>query len=388
MKTALVLSGNFGSSLAVTRALGRAGWRIIVDGPGTNSARSRWAAATVTLPDAYADPDRFSEALVTELRRSDVDLLVPSTDHEVALAWRAVDEADGTAVLGGDRESARRFLDKARTIELARQFEFPVPESHAPPELDAVGEACAAVGYPCVIKPRRSYIRLDGALRYVRHCVVANEAEAAEAAAARTGDDGQPPIVQQLVPGRSLSVTVVAAAGRVVARAARETFSFLPVHGGISVFKRTVPPETPGVEAATSFLLAAGLQGLAELEFQLDADAVPRLMEVGPRPHGWLQLAEAARPGLIEAAAAAAQGFEPRPLPPYASGVEMRWVGGELRRLRFVLAPGAASRRSILSTAWPLWRPGMLFDNVDLADPGPWAPRPLARLLAWGSSRG
>jgi predicted ATP-grasp superfamily ATP-dependent carboligase len=174
--------------------------------------------------------------------------------------------------------------------------------------------------------------------------------------------------------------------GRTLARAVRETLSFWPVTGGTSVWKRALPLDTPGVADAERFLLAFGLQGLAEIEYQLDGDGVPLLMEVGPRAHGWIPLAEAACPGLIETAAAVAVGREARQLHEYRPGIEMRWLRGELARLGVGLRTSAelaptVSRAELLRTAWPPWRPRMRYDIIDLDDPLPWLPAPLARLF-------
>jgi hypothetical protein len=137
---------------------------------------------------------------------------------------------------------------------------------------------------------------------------------------------------------------------------------------------------------AERFLLSFGLEGLAEIEYQLDAGGVPRFMEVGPRAHGWLPLAEASCPGLIEAAAEVAVGREARDCPGYQAGIEMRWISGEVRRIRSAMRqsphlPPPHSRISVLRASWPVWRPGMRYDIVDLDDPLPWAPPFIARLL-------
>lgn len=184
-----------------------------------------------------------------------------------------------------------------------------------------------------------------------------------------------------------MAATFVVHQGRTLARAARETLSFWPVVGGTSVWKRAVPLDTAGVAEAERFLLSFGIEGLVEIEYQLDQNGVPYLMEVGPRAHGWIPLAEASCPGLIQAAAAAAVGQEPRELHSYRSGIEMRWIRGELERLIACLRPSAEltpaiSRTAVLRASWPPWRPGMQYDMVDLDDPFPWTPRAVGQLLS------
>jgi hypothetical protein len=55
----------------------------------------------------------------------------------------------------------------------------------------------------------------------------------------------------------------------------------------------------------------------------------------------------------------------------------MRWLAGEISRLRVALSaypvlPPDVTRRGLLRTAWPPWRPGMRYDGLELRDMGPW----------------
>ncbi len=197
------------------------------------------------------------------------------------------------------------------------------------------------------------------------------------------------PLLQSYVPGRSLSVGAVLAGGRVLARVARETMSFYPIPGGTSVWKRTVPPDDVGVGAALDLLRALDYEGLAEVEYQVDAAGVPRFMEVGVRVFGWLPLAILSGVDLPLIGARALIGESPGPTPEYAVGAEMRWPVGELKRLRDVLGrsarlPPGVSRADVIASSWPPWRPGMRYDGVDLRD---WRPLlPAGSILGWSAN--
>src|SRR5436190_6406123 len=78
-RTALVTDGDSGPALAVVRSLGRAGWRVLVPA-GSRSARSRFAAAVVDLPDGAEHPDDFAAALGEALAAERVDVVAPFTD--------------------------------------------------------------------------------------------------------------------------------------------------------------------------------------------------------------------------------------------------------------------------------------------------------------------
>lgn len=376
-RRALVLDGASGPALAVTRSLGRAGWETIVE-HGTRSARSAFASASHPIPEPTDDPQGFVAALDRLVRRVRVDLVVPCTDASVTLLRQHEHLLRGAKILGGDRASTRLCLDKAEALEAAERAGFGVPSWVVPTSPADAAAAIDAIGLPLVVKPRHSYRSRDGRLVQRRSRFVDEPAQLDEALRSCADADSLP-VVQAFVPGRSLAVTAVIRRGTVLARVARETFSFLPIGGGTSVWKRTIPPDAPGVEAATGLLQAIGYEGLAEVEYQLGDDGVPRLMEIGVRAHGWIGLAIAAGVDLPAIAAAALVGDEAPAPPPYRVGLEMRWPAGELRRLAAAASPRpglppGVTRAGVLEKSWPPWKPGMRYDGFDLADPFPWLP--------------
>lgn len=380
-RSALVLDGNSGPALSVVRSLGRAGWQSIVE-EGTKSALSRFATRSVTLPDPLAAPDRYVETLASHVERLRPSIVAPATDATLELAWSAV--GGSTHILGGDEETVRLSFDKPRTLEVAEKLGFVSPPSWFAPTTAGEARAAAdAVGWPCVVKPRRSYVRKGHVLVQRRHAVVDSPASLDAALAELADPDGALPIVQALIRGRALSLSAVITDGRVLAAAARETLSFLPVSGGTSVWKRTISLSDDGVEAAVQLLQGVGLTGLAEAEYQVGEDGVPRLMEIGARPHGWLPLAIAAGVDLPLIAADAATGVATDAPLDYRPGLEMRWLAGEILRLRAVLPGGAlppgTTRVDVLRKAWPPWKPGLRFDGIVRDDLRPALPSLLRR---------
>ena len=317
-----------------------------------------------------------------------VDVVVPCTDAESEVLWQAPESLAGAVIVGGDRLSVERFLDKGETLAAADSVGFPTPEWRSPATFNELVAAADEIGYPCVLKARRTYAHVESRLVQRRYLVVRNATEARRSAVL-LARDGVLPIVEAFVPGRSLAITAVLRDGKILAGAAREALTFFPITGGASCWRRTVAPDDTGVAEAFSLLEKLGYEGLAEVEYQVDSGGVPRLMEIGVRAHGWLSLAVAAGVDLplIAAWAALGQELTPHQTLSWNTGVEMRSPGSELSRVRQALdfrkpMPTMYSRRSVLSTVWPPWRPGMRYDHVDLDDLGPWVPAPLARRRA------
>jgi carbamoyl-phosphate synthase large subunit len=371
-RTALVLDGSHGPALATVRSLGRAGWRVLTPA-GTRSASSRYAARVLEIPLAEDDPAGFVERVAAVLDEEHVDVVVPATDASVELLW----ELDDARILGGDRASYELASDKARMLAAADAAGFGTPRWMAPASVE---EARAWDEFPCVVKPRRSYVREGGRLRQRRHRIAEDAAQLEQALL----EYADPALVQEFVPGRSLAVSVVLRGGRLHALVARETLTFDPIRGGCSVWKRTVPPDDVAVRKAVDLLRSVGYEGLGELEYQVAADGVERLMEVNVRVHGWVTLAVAAGVDLPLIAARALLGDELPDAPPYRAGVEMRWPAGELGRVlqalrRDAALPPGTTRLGVAAGLWPPWRPGMRYDGVELGDLAPFLPAPLRR---------
>jgi carbamoyl-phosphate synthase large subunit len=340
-------------------------------------ARSRYADATVAVPDATGDGHRFLSAVSACVKAERVDVVVPSTDASLQRLWDGADALCGARILGCDRASFRRLLDKADCLKAAQERGFPTPVWDTPGSPSEAPRLLRTVGLPAVVKPRRSYDLRGDRLVQRRHHLVTRGADLGSAVAECTDQAGRLPLIQEYVAGRAMSVSAVIWNGRVVAHIARETMSFIPIQGGTSVWKRTVSPHDGGVRAALRLLIDLRYEGLAEVEYQLDASGTPRLMEIGLRSHGWIPLAVAAGVDLPRIAADLLVGRTSCPRRTYTIGTEMRWPKGELLRLREGMRrspPPGTRRRDLVRTAWPPWRPGMRYDGVVRDDLALWLP--------------
>jgi biotin carboxylase len=114
----LVLDGGSSAAVTAVRSLGRAGYQVFAP-EGSRSARSRYASGTIDVPSAAAAPELFVERIVEACAARGAAAVLPGTDVEIELCWEHVDRLGGAAVIGGDLESVRRFLDKAEALAAA-----------------------------------------------------------------------------------------------------------------------------------------------------------------------------------------------------------------------------------------------------------------------------
>jgi predicted ATP-grasp superfamily ATP-dependent carboligase len=276
-------------------------------------------------------------------------------------------------VLGGSRESARLALDKEATLQRARQAGFATPDYHVVCDPGEALRAARDVGYPCVLKPTRSYARFCGGLRSARLVFAQNRRQLSDEVARFRRAGFQRLLLQSWVPGRSIGVAAVLHRGAVLGFGAREAFSQYPVRGGSAVWRATVKPSEPGVQDALELLRTVSFEGMGDVQYHIASDGTPKLMEIGARTYGWLPLTIAAGADLPRIAAEALEGRLPGAPVAASAGWHMRWPKGEALRFAEALAPRVrlpprASRLDVLRQLSPLWGPRMLYDGIGSRD--------------------
>src|SRR2546422_4961924 len=153
----LVLDGHTTQALACVRALGRAGVTVFVASP------QRWPLAAwsrhchARFHQAGETVAAFA-ALREWARARGVQVVLPLRERSCLLcnAERDAWETLGMAVGCGPTDMLLRAFDKARTLELAQSCDVRIPPTHYPSSLAECHAAAAAVGYPCIVKPRSS----------------------------------------------------------------------------------------------------------------------------------------------------------------------------------------------------------------------------------------
>lgn len=399
-RSVLVTDAGRPSALAVIRSLGRQGWRVVAATSDRVSpaSHSRHTAARVRYPKPHHDPEGTVEAVLEAVRRHHVELVVPVTDDVILPLAAARRRFEGLAALAvADDAALATAWDKLATIRLAEAQGIAVPRTMAVDELglEATVAAAAAgdLGWPVVVKPRRSYAHVAGARperRWVGYAFDEGELRHRLAAA---GDDV---LLQEHHPGTGVGIGILADHGRPLAAFQHRRIREFPLTGGASSCRVSEPVDATMLAAATSLLGAMEWTGLAMVEFRADRGRTV-LMEINGRIWGALPLAVAS--GMDFPARLAALHLEGAPPPGdgldtgYRVGVRTRDLDGERAWLAAVLrgAPlrppfEMPRRREALAVAVGLLRRGCPIDGLDRHDPVPGALE-LARVAAGVASR-
>jgi D-aspartate ligase len=379
-----ILLGGGVIALAVARSLGSAGVEVIALGHHTDPVRwSRHCDEFVDTGAGEASQVRWREWL--ERGPGEGVVLACNDDAlELTITTRADLEARGYTLIEADDEAVAAILDKQRSYEIARGAGMAAPQTVTIEREADLERAAAGLGFPCAVKPLHSHRFAQHVGLSTKVVLAADDAELRDAWA-RFEELGVDALVTEIIPGgddRFASFyTYLDARGTPLFRFTKRKLRQYPIHFGLGTFHVTDwNPEV--AEAGLRFLHAAGVRGLACVEFKRDART------------GELVLIECnhrftAATGLVRAAGADLALFTynhllGRPAPtmePYRVGVSL-WV--PRTDARALLAYRRADELTTGRWLATLARPPRL-PVASLCDPGPLAGTLAQKLRRLGS---
>ena len=380
--TVLVTDAGRSSALAIIRSLGRKGFRVVAadSDPRAPGFRSRFTSERVLYPPARDNADALVETLWRSARKLNVDLIVPVTDETVLPLSAARDRFTPVCRLAIPEAGALAVTSNKRaTLALARDLGLPTPRTMVARTADEA-VAGATFGWPVVVKPEASRMYRHGA---VEAFTVSYARSPGDLAARMEALGGRcPALIQEYCPGEGHGVELLMDEGRPLAAFQHRRLHEVPVSGGASSWRESVPLDPRLFSYSTRLLTALNWTGLAMVEFKIGPDG-PRLMEVNGRVWGSLPLA--VKSGMDFPARLADLYLNPPPSP-HAAGLdseyvvgtrsrnldlEMLWIASVLlghRQYPFLPAP---TRRQGLAAALRLASPVAEDDVLSLGDPRP-----------------
>lgn len=318
MKYAVITDASYRSAIAAARALGRAGYTVIVTQTRADAkieppvfaskyASGRWIEGSWNDPD-YADR---LYALLSEYDRP-VLLCVGAVTQRVVSEQSACFSQNADFLIAAP-EVLALLNDKEAVHQKAAALGLPVPrEYETEPEC-----------WPVVLKPHcGEALGLKAAQRYA---IAHDPAEYREKLENMRQYDPSP-LVQEYISGDGRGVSVLLGKhSELLAAIGHRRLREYPYTGGPSTCCETEYDETR-TEQAVKLLQSVGFVGLAMVEFKGD-----RILEVNPRVWGTFPLTVFAHAGFCEKYAACARGeavrYEPKN---YPVGLKMRFLVNDL----------------------------------------------------------
>jgi thymidylate kinase len=325
------------SALAAVRSLAAAGYRAAVAGPGASlAAASRHCAREVKVP-ATDDPG-YAEALRGHVESGDYLTVLPASDR---------------ALVALDAPGAE-LLDKITLARRAEAAGLPTPPTRAFSSPDELVAHRDELEYPLIVKPtseRRVPLRVLFPRELDRESI----------------PDGSL-ITQPFVDEPLRAVSGVAWRGRLVATVHQRYLRIWPPETGTVCAAVTVAPDRVLDEKLAALL--DGYSGIFQAQF-----IGPYLLDVHPRVHGSMPIADAAGVNLVALYCDLLRGEEVGPVTA-REGVHYRWLESDLSHIAFSWRTGSMGMRQALAALRP--RSGTAHSTESLFDPKPI----LARLRA------
>jgi predicted ATP-grasp superfamily ATP-dependent carboligase len=377
----LVTDAGRSSAISIIRSLGRQGWHVVAADttPASAGFASRYAAGRLVHPDPARDPDAAVEVVLDAAAAEQIDLIVPVTDELVLpLAAARSRLPAGCTLAVADDAGLAATADKAATLGLARRLGLDTPCTALVRTVEEARAAAPELGWPVVVKPARSRLRTEGGIERFE-VTYANDPEEL-AARMRTVGGRTEVLLQRWVRGEGHGVEVLASEGRPLAAFQHRRLREVPITGGASSFRESVPLDAELLAASTRLLEELRWTGLAMVEFRVGPDGAS-LMEVNGRIWGSLPLAVKAG---MDFPARLASLFVEGPPPPgpvetrYRVGVRSRnlwlealWIASTVRPARRYPYLEAPPRRAAVGAALGLLSPGARYDLLEADDPRP-----------------
>ena len=353
------------SVLAAVRCLSAAGAAVTAVG-NTREAPGLWSRTPTSrrlAPDPRRDTEGFLRRLEEILTRTPHDLLLAGTDASLLAVSRQRDRLAPHVELGlPSHETVQRCLDREQLSLEAARVGLPAPEGRVCRAVEEALSAARTFGYPVVVKPVRTVVEAEGAVR--RHSAVLAHDDAAIESAAQALETC---IVQRRVEGQVVSFAGVATDGGLLGFAVSRYARTWPPEAGNVCFSETIACP-PGLDERVRALVdGLGWVGIFELELIERPGLGLSAIDFNPRPYGSLSLAVAAGVPLSSLWAGWRLG---RPTAQRASariGVRYRWEDADARHLLWQARRGHVS--SALAGAKP--RRGVVHPYFQARDPGP-----------------
>jgi thioredoxin reductase/predicted ATP-grasp superfamily ATP-dependent carboligase len=355
--------------VAACRMLGQAGYDVAVAASEHPAAAqwSRFCRERLSVVDPRRDPAQFVADLERIVYRGGYDVLLPGSDATLlALACHGEHLRSEVSIGLPPPDVLKLALSKIALIESAARSGHPAPRTLICGDPGEAAAAADMLGYPVVLKPRRSVFAHDGGLRQ-RASVTVRDPRTLQHLAS---DFGMPCLVQRREAGSVISVGGVIVGGDLLGAVASRYARTWHPDAGSAAYSETIEL-TPALARTTSdFVTNIGWQGIFELELleRPEGDLLP--IDFNPRVYGSLALAGAAGVPLATIWADWLRGI-PSLGRVASAGFRYRWEDADLQAAVWHLSRG--SFREAIAIARPRRR--TVHAHLWLSDPLPAAAR-------------
>jgi predicted ATP-grasp superfamily ATP-dependent carboligase len=237
---------------------------------------------------------KFKKAIVAHLRKTSIGVLMPVGMDTFTLVSKFKEELEKYTVV--PVVSYDKFVqahDKQKVLEIASKLKIPTPRTYTAESVTDSLIRSHDLSFPIVIKARKG--SATGQVRYAYSNsdllkILKNFSHLAnQEGSFNEIIDYSRPIIQEFLPGDIYDVLVLYSRGELRAIAAQKRVLCYPVKGGSGALNITVDyPEI--IKHAKKLMSYLQWHGVAMLEFKMNSNNIPCLIEVNPKFWGTLGL--------------------------------------------------------------------------------------------------
>lgn len=282
---AFVTYGWCRSAYAVAWSLGQRGIDVHTGdtSPLAMSRFSKYSKSFTKLPDFYTQPERYFEEVCNALKKTGAKVLLPCHEDVEILSKNQDDLPSDVHIAVPDGDTCTLVNDKFTFIERARKNGCPTPETLQISDSDELENLKETLRWPVVIKARSG--NSAKGVRFAHNFVQLKE-KFTELVYTFNLSKDRWPVIQEYLPGKVISVWALYDRGRYVSSINVEFLRCKePQLLGTSTFRKTVDNDTI-TECTIAALNAFNWNGVANLDFMLDAEGNPKLLEINIRLGG------------------------------------------------------------------------------------------------------
>jgi predicted ATP-grasp superfamily ATP-dependent carboligase len=283
--TALITTANSPKALIATRSLGKKG--IDVDTADKQkfalSSLSKYSRNFFLYPSPKDHPQEFISTLISIIKKFGHDVLIPvhSEDTYIIAKYKSKLEQFIKVPLH-DYPTIMNVNNKGYLLKAADELGIPIPHTYFIDKLDDLLKVADKTVFPAVIKLKETSSSIG--LSYVN---------SKEELISRYKDTvfqfnlspSNYPLIQEYVEGTGYGVSLLFNQGDLRARFTHKRLREYPITGGPATYRvSTTHPQMEKI--AIDLLTHFRWHGLAMVEFKVNRDNRPVLMEINPRVWG------------------------------------------------------------------------------------------------------
>jgi len=339
MSNILILDGNQRSALAATRSLGKRGHKLyIVDSTSRSLAgSSKYCSQYIQLPDVNTEQVNFVKKLRHTISKYKIEVMLPMTDVSTATVLSQTIPFKNVSIPAPSFEAYSLASDKSSLFKLAVELGIPMPKTIFIENTRDIEVLIDTLTYPIVLKPSQSRILENNKWISTTVTYADSKNNLLDQVQEHSWLRSYPFMIQEHIKGEGQGVFAFYDTGKPVAFFAHKRLREKPPTGGVSVLRESIPVASNMKEISEKLLENIGWHGAAMVEFIVNDDGTPYLIEINGRFWGSLQLSIDAGIDFPNLAFLLATGKPLPDHPHYKSNIRSRWLLGDLDHLYLVL---------------------------------------------------